>query len=104
MTTSTPVKMLAVRLAISEAKFLTWLGTARPGEQIVYHRGHLGADRDPITKALPEPRRKELVRIADRAMVLANDGQLILTQRRLDARRVAYLAIKATPQPRRTRP
>lgn len=83
------------RLVVSEEAFTSWLATALPGESLVYHHGHLAADRDRLTKALPEPLRLELIRIAERAWTWAEKGLVVLVQRRLGAGRIAYVAIKA---------
>ena len=79
-------------LAIRERAFLAWRDQARPGDRLVYHQGHLGADRA-AGSALPEALRRELGRIADRAMALARAGHLQLVQQRRGADMTAYLAV-----------
>ena len=92
-----------VHLAISEADFTAWVEKARPGAQVVYHEGYLGADRFPGPTHFAVHQRHELCRVADLALALAEKGLLLLAQRRLDADRVAYLAIKAAqPRPLRS--
>jgi hypothetical protein len=84
-----------VHLAISEADFAAWVEKAKPGARIVYHEGYLGADRFPGPTHFAAHQRRELGRVADLALALAEKGLLLLAQRRIDADRVAYLAIKA---------
>ena len=91
-----------VHLTISETDFAAWVEKARPGAQVVYHEGYLGADRFPGPTHFSAHQRHELCRIADLALALTEQGLLLLAQRRIDADRVAYLAIKAA-QPRQSR-
>ena len=79
-------------LAIRERAFLAWRNHAQPGDRLVYHQGHLGADRAEGS-ALSEALRRELGRIADRAMALARSGHLQLVQERRGADVTAYLAV-----------
>lgn len=83
-------------LLADEAALLTWLATAQPRERLAYHVGHLAVDRWPGESPLPAALRQELVRVADRALALAEEGCLLLVQQRLNDRRTAYLVIKAT--------
>ncbi|MBY0431125.1 MAG: hypothetical protein K2Q10_08000 [Rhodospirillales bacterium] len=75
--------------------FLAWVKDAAPGDIITYHEGLLGIDRTAGPSALPETFRAELNRVAGHAMALAEDGCLLLVQRRIADGHVAYLAIKA---------
>ena len=86
---------------LTETEFCRRIGNAEPGEPIEYHRGHLSIDRTRGATLLPEDLRRGLSRVADRAWRLAEEGRLILAQRRLDAGGFAYLAIMARrPAPR----
>ena len=82
----------APSLVIRTSAFDEWLETAKPGNRIQYHLGHLGADRAEGS-ALPEVSRRELGRIADHAMALARAGRLQLVQERHGADMTAYLAV-----------
>ena len=75
-------------LSIQEPAFLRWIDTAATGERLTYHLGHLGVDRVRGFSDLPEPAREELGRIADLAMVGAEEGSLRLVQRRVDQDRI----------------
>jgi hypothetical protein len=77
--------------AARELALLGWLETARPGDRFVYHVGHLAADRSSAAGA-----QQELACVANRVMVLAAEGRVLLAQMRLADGRMAYLAIKAT--------
>lgn len=82
-------------LVIREGDFLQWLDQAQPGDRLEYHRGHLGADREagsPLSEAL----RRELGRIADRAMEFALRGRLHLVQERRGKDATAYLAVRGS--------
>ncbi len=79
-------------LVIREGDFLKWLDHARPGNRLKYHMGHLGVDREP-DGALSDALRRELVRIADRAMEFALQGRLHLVQERRGKDVTAYLAV-----------
>lgn len=73
-----------------------WVERAAAGNVLEYHRGHLAADRFPLWTALSVRRCQELGRVADRVMALAEEGRVVLVQKRIDAERVAYLAIRTS--------
>ena len=83
-----PVRSLVIR----EGDFLKWLDQARPGDRLEYHQGHLGADRA-AGSSLSDTLRRELDRIADRAMEFALLGRLHLVQERRGKDATAYLAV-----------
>ena len=80
---------------VGEGAFLGWLESAAPGERIAYHEGHLVCDRTFGVSQLPDPVREEVNRVALRARNLAEEGTVLLAQRRAAGDRVVYLAIKA---------
>jgi hypothetical protein len=82
-----------IRLRISEIELCGWLSQAEPGEAIEYHRGFLGIDRTPLGQPMSPEDRGHLIRIAERAMRLAEQGLLHLVQRRLGADTFSYLAV-----------
>jgi hypothetical protein len=96
---STIFDLRAAEPPLSETMFCSWLGTAEPGECIIYHRGFLAIDTSPLTFKLPDGERRELLRIAQRALQLAEDGLLHLVQRRMGEGDFTYLAI-ARQRPR----
>jgi hypothetical protein len=75
--------------------FRSWLARACAGERVIYHRGHLTWDRSPAS-ALTGPERQALARIADMAFAAAQEGQVLLVQRRHGPFDFSYLAIKAS--------
>jgi hypothetical protein len=85
---------LAASNSVDELALAHWLKTARPGDRFVYHVGHLGFDRTSVS-ALPRARRETLVRVANRAMALAESRCLVLAQQRLAENCMAYIAIMA---------
>ena len=78
----------------SEAALFDWFETAQPGERVTYHIGHLAVDRAREATGLATGTREGLGRLADRVMALVGQDMLIAVQQRLDADRMAYLAIK----------
>ena len=72
---------------------------AKPGTVIVYHVGHLAVDRTLTAGVLPEWRRRELITVANRALLLAELGWAHLLQQRVDHARCAYF-ISVRPRPR----
>jgi hypothetical protein len=83
---------LAASHPIDEPALAHWLKTAQPGDRLVYHIGHLGFDRNPVS-ALPRAQRETLARVASRTMAMAENGCLVLAQERLAEGNIAYLAI-----------
>ena len=82
-------------LAIRADAFDKWLDQAAPGKRIEYHRGALAIDREPRSSSLAEHHRRELVRIADRAMALAGEGRVFLLQERRGKDNFSYMAVMA---------
>jgi hypothetical protein len=86
-------------LVLREHTFVRWLGEARPGDRIRYHAGHLATDRVDRLSQLSEARCRELAAIADRAFTLAEQGLLLLIQRRHGPGQYSYFAVKAKRSP-----
>ena len=82
-------------LAISTDAFDKWLDQAAPGKRIEYHRGALAIDREPRSSSLAEHHRRDLIRIADRAMALAKEGRVLLLQERRGKDNFSYMAVMA---------
>ena len=85
----------ASRLAIRRDEFLAWIDGATPGARVAYHRGWLNIDRTRGPSRFGEASRRELDAIADRAHALAEEGRLILIQKRHGDGDYSYLAILA---------
>ena len=77
----------------SMSEFGDWFKQAAAGEAAIYHRGLLVADR-------ANAFRSELKQIADHVRWLAQQGVVLLVQKRIDEERCDYLAVKAAnPRP-----
>lgn len=87
-------------LVLTENELCDRFADASPGDPLVYHIGHLPADRDAIVSTLPAPQRAELDRLARRAWRMHEEGLVHLVQRRVAPESVAYLAV-IRPRPRR---
>lgn len=93
MTMNTTSRFPTTRLLLSEAEFCAWLGQSVPGEHIEYYRGFLAVDTARDSSTLPEPDRKELVRLGRRAWWAHEKNLVHLVQRRQGHSRFSYLAI-----------
>lgn len=93
-----PTRAQSSSLAIRTCEFGKWVKHAEPGQSIEYHRGYLVIDRANGFSRLGEKARRELHAIAGHVVFLADEGRLVLAQRRLDEGEFSYLAIK-TKQP-----
>jgi hypothetical protein len=91
--------LAAPQLLAREPALLAWTEMARPGERLAYHAGHLALDRVRGWSSLADGAREELGRVANLALVLAEEGRVLLAQRRLDDGRIAYLAIRTMKPP-----
>lgn len=85
---------------LTEEAFCRWVGQAEPGDVVEYHRGQLSVDRTREASTLGDMARRELGKVADRALQLAAEDRLILVQRRLGEGAFSYLAIKAAGRSR----
>ncbi len=100
---TTVSKINQTSLVIREEAFCGWLGKAEPGERIEYHRGCLCLDRDRDYSQLSDKDRRELIHLADRVASLAEEGRLILTQRRVGESVFSYFAAIANSPAQRER-
>lgn len=99
MTMNTISRFPTTRLLLSEAEFCAWLGQAVPGERVEYYRGFLAVDTTRDSSMLPEPDRKELVRLGRRAWWAYEKNLVHLVQRRQGHGCFSYLAIaRARPK------
>jgi len=89
-------------LPLTEAELCGWLGSALPGERLVYHRGHLALDGSPSARRLGERERAALLRLAGRARGLAEQGLAHLVQERHGPDDYSYILV-ARPKPRARR-
>ena len=80
-------------LSLREEDFCRRIGEADPGDRIEYHRGLLAADRARGLSSLANADRRELGAIADRTLALAEEGRLLLVQKRHGPDDYSYLAI-----------
>jgi len=80
-------------LVTNEVALTAWLNQSAPGETIEYHRGFLGIDRTPLGQPMSPEDRGHLIRIAERAMRLAEQGFVHLVQRRIATDTFSYLAV-----------
>lgn len=85
---------------LDENALVDWLIDAKPGDRVVYYRGHLGHDRMPSSKVLDRRVRTELHAVANRVMVLAGQGLVLPVQKRVGPEDWLYIAVKAQPQRR----
>jgi hypothetical protein len=87
-------------LPITETMLCAWYGAAMPGDRLVYHRGFLAIDVSPLTFKLPEPDRRVLLRLAERALKMAEAGLVHLVQQRIAEDAFTYIAIaRSRPAP-----
>ena len=103
-TTSTitrlPVYRTAARLRLTEHDLCGWLGKAKPGDVIEYHRGFLAVDLWRNGSRFAENQRHELMNISRRAWWASVQGLAHLVQRRNGPDDYSYLAV-ARRKPRR---
>ncbi len=76
---------------LTEEALCAWLGSAAPGDSIVYYRGFLAIDSAPEGGAATLQRTR-LLCVARRAMRLSQQGLVHLLQRREAAGDFTYLA------------
>ena len=88
-------------IPLDENGFVDWLIDARPGDTLVYYRGHLSHDRMPSTRVLDDPCRRNLAEVANRVLAAEAQGLVMPVQRRVGRNEWLYLAIR-THGPLRT--
>ena len=81
------------QLLLNAVQFCAWVGQASPGDKLEYHRGLLALDASEWSRDFAGHRRRELNRLAYRAMWAANRGLVHLVQRRNGPGDFSYFAI-----------
>ena len=81
------------RPPLTEAALCAWVGSASPGDRLVYHRGYLAIDTGPDSRTVTPARRRELRALADRAWKLAEEGLIHLVQHRESIGNYSYIAV-----------
>lgn len=84
--------------SFTELDLCRWLGAATAGDRVCYHRGFLALDCDPAASHLGAADRRELSRVAKRALQAVEAGFVYPTQRRNGPGDFAYLLV-ARPRP-----
>lgn len=78
---------------MSEIEFCTWLGDAFPDDKLEYHIGFLALDLVPDAGRMPEPERRRLKQLSERAMWSFEVGLVHLVQVRRGPEQFSYIAI-----------
>jgi hypothetical protein len=78
---------------MTEAAFLAWLGNAKAGDRLTYHRGVLALDTVPVYSRLRLQDRLELGRVARRALQACERGFVHLVQERHGIDDTSYIAV-----------
>jgi hypothetical protein len=80
---------------VDENGLVDWLVEAKPGDRIVYYRGHLAYDRTPSAHVLDGPSRLIVPVVANRVMALAEKGTVLPVQQRIGSSDYLYIVVKA---------
>jgi hypothetical protein len=78
---------------LREPAFCAWLGQARPGDALTYHRGFLALDASISSNEFTDHQRRELNRVARRAWWAATQGLVDLVQRRHGRDDYSYIVV-----------
>ncbi len=89
----------ACRLPLTEVALCAWVGTAAPGDSLVYHQGYLAIDAGAGGAWRTPAQRHELRRVASRAWQLAQEGRVHLMQRWCADAVYSYILV-VRPRPR----
>ena len=82
---------------VDENGLVDQLVDAKPGDRIVYYRGHLAYDRTPSAHVLDAASRLIVPVVANRVMALAEKGAVLPVQKRIGPSDYLYIAVKAQP-------
>lgn len=82
---------------VDENGFVDWLIDAKPGERVVYYRGHLAHDRAPSAQAMDSRSRTVVHTVASRVMASTAKGLVLPVQKRIGPGDFLYIAVKALP-------
>ena len=78
---------------LDELQLCKWLGSTTPADKLCYHRGVLAVDCDPAASRLNAVDRRELCRLAKRALMAVEAGFAHLVQRRNGPDDSSYLLV-----------
>jgi hypothetical protein len=83
-------------IPFDENGIVDWIVDAEAHDFIAYYRGHLTYDRNDSARVLSPPDRRQLVAVARRIMVAAEQGLVCPVQKRIGPQDFVYLAIRAS--------
>ena len=82
---------------VDENGLVDWLIDAKPGDRIVYYRGHLAHDRAPSAQVMDSRSRAVVHTVASRVMASTEKGLVLPVQKRIGPGDYLYIAVKALP-------
>ena len=87
-------RALTLKDIMNDVDLCVWVADAKPGDRLVYYRGHLSHDRMASVKVLDDGRRRRLADVANRVLVAEAQGLVMPVQRRVARNEWLYLAIR----------
>ncbi|WP_373504647.1 hypothetical protein [Aestuariivirga sp.] len=85
---------------MNDVDLCVWVAEAKPGDRIVYYRGHLSRDRQTHGEGYPEPVRRKIGEIGNCAWMLADEHWVHLMQKRIGIGFWEYIAVRKAETPK----
>jgi hypothetical protein len=85
---------------MNDIDLCVWVADAKPGDRIIYYRGHLSRDRMMHSEGYAEPVRRKISELGNAAWSLGDENWLHLIQRRIGIGAWEYIAVRQAERPK----
>mgnify|MGYP000007524946 CR=1 FL=1 len=85
---------------MNDVDLCVWVADAKPGDRIIYYRGHLSRDRMMHNEGYEEPVRRKIGELGNAAWNLGDENWVHLIQRRIGMGAWEYIAVRKAERPK----
>jgi hypothetical protein len=85
---------------MNDVDLCVWVADAKPGDMLVYYRGHLSRDRQMHSEGYDEPTRRKIGELGNAAWSLGDENWVHLIQRRVSYGCWDYIAVRKAEAPK----
>lgn len=85
---------------MNDVDLCVWVADAKPGDSLIYYRGHLSRDRQMHSEGYEEPLRRKIGELGNAAWSLGDENWVHLIQRRVSYGCWDYIVVRKAEAPK----
>lgn len=93
-------RALTLKDIMNDVDLCVWVADAKPGDRLIYYRGHLSRDRMMHSEGYEEPVRRKIGELGNAAWSLGDENWVHLIQRRIGMGAWEYIAVRKAERPK----